>query len=127
MAQGNYDHPSYLTRQQIFLGRTVAGANGTSCQIGFPVSNMRIRTVGLNVVTAGTATDTVTFQAGTSSIGSLVMPNPAANTVVVSTDLNFTLAQGTNFNVKNGADATRVVSVVLEAYIDPASTWTGEN
>lgn len=122
--QGNYDNPSYLVRQQIVLGRTTAGANGTSCQFAFPVSSMRVRAVGVTVITAGTSTDTMTFQNGTASIGSLVIGTGAAMTVSTSSDLNAALTAATAFNVKNGTDATRVVSVVAEMHIDPAASWT---
>jgi hypothetical protein len=122
---GNYDNPSFLVRQQIFLGRTIAGASGTSCQIAFPVSNMRIRAVALNVITAGTTTDTYTVQAGTTSIGQIIIGTGAANTVTTSSDLNTILTNGTTLNIKNGTDATKVVSVTVEAHIDPAAVWTG--
>lgn len=127
MAQGNYDHPSYLTRQQIFLGKSVAGASGTSCYFGAPASNIRVREVAVTVITAGTATSTLTIQNGTSSVGNIVVGTQAAGTVLVSGDCNTTVAQGTSLNVKNGADAVVVFQAVAEAYIDPASTWTGGN
>lgn len=122
MATGSYDHPSFLARQQLFVGRTTAGANGTNCQTGW-ASAMRVRTVTATVITAGTATDTVVFLNGTTSVGQIVFGTQAALTVVTSSDVNSTVAVGTTFSYKNGADATRVVAVVYEATLDPAATW----
>jgi tellurite resistance protein TehA-like permease len=125
-SQGAYDHPSYITRQQIFLGRTIAGAAGTSCQVGFPVSAMRIRNIAFNVITANTSVTTNTVLAGTTSIGTIVVGSAAAvNSVSTSGDLNYTLAQGTVLSIKNGTDATGVGSIMVECAIDPASVFTG--
>jgi hypothetical protein len=125
-SQGAYDHPSYITRQQLFIGRTVAGAAGTSCQVGFPVSTMRIRNVAFTVITANTSVTTNTVLAGTASIGTIVVTSAAAaNTISTSGDLNYTLTQGTALSIKNGTDATGVGSIMVECSIDPASVFTG--
>ena len=51
---GAYDNPSYLTRQQIVLGQTTAGANGTSLITSLsPTSGVRVRNASAIVVTAG--------------------------------------------------------------------------
>lgn len=123
MAQGAYDHPTYLTRQMLMLGRTTAGANGTSCQVAFP-SAMRIRNVAVMVITAGTSTDTVTIQNGTTSIGNIVLGTGAALTTATSSDLNSTLAVGTSLNIKNGTDATRVIQVTAEAHLDQGASFS---
>lgn len=122
---GNYDNPSFLVRQQLILGRTTAGSAGTGCQFSFPVSNMRVRAIALTIITAGTSTDTMTVQAGTTSIGAIVIGTGAAMTVTTSSDINGTVTNGTALNLKNGTDATRVVSAVAEVHLDPAASWTG--
>ena len=122
---GGYDNASYLTRQQIKLGKTVAGSNGTSCYNGFPVSNMRLRTLAATVVVPGTATAAaLTILAGTSSIGSIVLGTAATGTVRATTDLNYTLVQGTALSFQNAGDATFVAEVIGEMHIDPQSGFT---
>lgn len=126
MAQGNYDHPSYITRQLVPLGNTTAGANGTSCRTSFPIA-MRIRNASVTVVTAGTSATTgnkVDIYNGTSSIGSVTLGTNTAGYVGTSGDLNSTLAVGTVLACKNGTDATGVANVMLEMHIDQSGTWS---
>jgi hypothetical protein len=125
MAQGNYDHPSYLTRQQFLLGRTVAGAAGTNCYFATPASNWVVRKVSAIVVTAGTSVTTNTILNGTTSIGTIAVTSAAAaGSVFTSADLNTLITAGTAISFKNGTDATCVVQVVAEANLDVAATWT---
>ena len=128
MSAGNYTHPSYLTRQQINLGKSVAGNAGTSCYFSTPVSNFRVRNVAAIVQTAGTSVTTCTVLNGTASIGTIAITSAAAaGSVFTSGDLNTTVTAGTALSLKNGTDATSVVQVVAEIYLDPAATWTGNN
>lgn len=128
MGSGPYDHASYLTRQQIRLGKTTAGASGTSAYAAFPASNMRIRNIAAVVVTAGTSTNnTLTVLNGTSSVGAIVLSTNAIGSIGTSGDLNITVGTNTTLSIKNGADATGVAEVVAEGYVDPASGWTGVN
>lgn len=125
---GAYTHPSYLTRQQINLGKSTAGASGTSCYFSTPVSNFRVRNVAAIVQTAGTSVTTNTILNGTTSIGTIVVTSAApAGSVFTSGDLNATVTSGTALSFKNGTDATCVVQVVAECYLDPSAVWTGNN
>lgn len=128
MGQGNYDHPSYLTRQQLQFGRTVAGAGGTSIRTTFP-SAMRIRSVTCGVVTAGTvagaAAGIVIQQDGTAK-GTIGLSTNIAGVFGTATGLNFTVPAGGTFAIVNGTDATFVGIVSAEAHLDPSTTWTGE-
>jgi len=151
MAQGSYDHPSYLTRQQIGLGINTAGANGTSSGRAFN-SDMRIRNTTVCVRTAGTSAaggnafnlmclgtyvtgfgtgggfgTNLTTHTGTNTINSLALGSQTAFSVSTTGDLNFRLMAGSVLFVKNGTDATGVYDVTLEAYLDPEATWTGPN
>lgn len=145
MGQGNYDHPSYLTRQHAEFGPTTAGANGTSGQIAYP-NTLRFRqaygvvavagTVGTNVssiiqavgtnilqyTSTGVTTSTGTVALGTISYGT------AGNTLAAqgtSGDMNATVPAGSIVAIKNGADATATTNVCIEYYLDPSATWTG--
>lgn len=144
MGQGNYDHPSYLTRQQISLAAVTAGASGTSAGRVFN-SNMRLRAATAVVLTAGTigtnvsaiiqANGTGILQFGTAittstgvvALGTCVYGTAGNTAFVTSTaaDMNALLPAGTIVTIKNGADATAVTAVTLEAYLDPSATWTG--
>lgn len=133
MGQGPYDHPSYLARQQIILGRTTAGAAGTSVRYTFP-SAVRLRTVTCGVVTAGTVVGTgvgagaagITLQNGTTIVGgTLNLSTNAAGVFATTGDLNYTIPAGGTFAVINGTDATFVGIVGLEVHLDPGASWTG--
>ncbi len=130
MGQGNYDHPSYITRQQIVLGPTTATASGTSCHIAFN-SQMRIRQAVSCVAVAGTIgtnVGAILFGNGTNIVSGTIAHGTAGNTIgalATSADMNYTLPAGQVLSVKNFADATGTVRVTLEAYLDPAASWTG--
>lgn len=144
MAQGNYDHPSYLTRQQIPLNNVIATASGTSAQRAF-LSGMRLRNAVAAVVTAGTigtnvqaiiqANGTGILQYGTAittstgvvALGTISL-GTAGNTIgalSTSGDMNAYVPPNSVVTVKNGLDATAVTAVTLEAYLDPSASWTG--
>lgn len=130
MGAGDYGHPSYLTRQMVALGKSVAGANGTSCYKAFPTANMRVRNVAAVVTVAGTSATTGNkgiVLNGTTSIGECVNGTSAIGSISTSGDLNATITAGTAISIKNGTDATGVAEYVAEMYIDPASSWTGSN
>jgi len=129
MAQGNYDHPSYLTRQQIYVGQ-VTGLSGTGsgCYFSPPGANLRVRKVCGVVATAGTGsagTNALGIYFGTASVGSLAMGTTAVGSIVSSGDLNAVLYTGTAFQItKSSADATGVTNIIVECNIDPAASWT---
>ncbi len=145
MGQDNYNHPSYLTRQQIPMTNVTAGASGTSAGRAF-LSQMRLRNASVVVVTAGTigtnvaaiiqangtgilqiTSTAVTTSTGVTALGTAGF-GTAGNTQYVQLntgDMNAILPAGTIVTIKNGADATAVCAVTLEAYLDPSATWTG--
>lgn len=145
MGQDNYNHPSYLTRQQIAMANTIATASGTSAHRAF-LSNMRLRAWNATIVTAGTIGTNVaailqavgtnilqiTSTAVTTSTGTVNLGTAAFSTNGTGigfgasvADQNCILPAGTVVSVKNGLDATAVTAVTLEAYLDPSATWTG--
>ena len=124
MANGPYDHPSYLTRQQICIGKTTAGNGTVSLQFS-PLSTLRIRNVSAAVVTAGTSAGHIlTIKNGTTSVGAITLSTSAAGVVGTSGDINVTLAAGSNLSITNGTDATGIAQVTLEAFLDPSASWT---
>lgn len=124
--QGNYDHPSYLTRQQMMPPVTTAGSVGTSTLIpATPISALRIRAVALTAITTASLSSTYIFQNGTSSVGQIIISTASIGQVLVSSDLNTTLPSGTAFCLKNSADTASTFRCVIEASLDPATTWNG--
>lgn len=147
-SQGNYDHPSYLTRQQIALGVTTAGASGTSGGKAF-ISDMRIRKAIACVRAAGTSSGAgnqvsilcigtyvsgfstgligtgLTTSSGTNTLATIVLGSSAAYSTTTSTDINVRIQAGASLVYKNGTDATGTADVTLETYLDPEATWTG--
>lgn len=150
MAQGSYDHPSYLARQAIGLGVSTAGANGTSGGKAF-ISDMRVRKMSAVVRVAGTSVGAgnscnllyigtvvtgyatgligtaLTTTTGTNTVGTVALGSTAALTVTTSTDMNTKLVAGGTLVYKNGTDATGTFDATVEMYIDPQGAWTGPN
>lgn len=132
MAQGNYDHPSYLTRQMFNIGRTVAGSAGTTAGIffSFPFA-IRARQLQAVVGTAGTATGaavSLVHVSGTTTTtdGTLTLSTNTANSVLTSTDFNATIPANSLCYLLNAADTVVVANVGLHYHIDPTTgTWTG--
>jgi hypothetical protein len=130
MAQGNYDHPSYITRVMDVLGPTTAGANGTSFLLGYP-TGMRIRRVSAAVKTAGTSATTgnvimpmILTGTVTTTLGTMTIGTSTANTIVQLADVNATLPVGSLLFFKNGTDASGVSNLVMETHLDPLlGTW----
>lgn len=133
MSQGNYDHPSYIVRQNLPLGKTSAGAAGTSILYS-PQSAMRLRSMTASVFTAGTVVGTgvgaagvaVNVFVGSAITGGTVSLSTNAKGVFGTTgDLNYAVPAGGTIGIVNGTDATFVATVQLEYHNDPVGTWLG--
>ena len=121
-----YDHPAY-TVPQIFSANTVVGAAGVS-QKWAAFTTMRIEAVQIGVLIAstsasqpllysksGTATATTTLTALTSA---------AVAPINYAISSSLALAQGDQFWVTHGADATTQLAVSVEAYITAGAALT---
>lgn len=144
MAQGPLDHPSYLARVQLPLGKTTAG-NATVTNLASFTNNQRIRNVSAFVTTAGTATGNLvrflcigtcttftngvgTQGTGTTTLGSAItLSTSTAGVVGTSGDLNAVINAGSLFCAQNGTDATGVVQITAETHLDPLGTWVVTN
>jgi len=143
MAQGNYDHPSYLTRQNVDMDVSVAGSVAVSANVAFPY-NVRLRKAVDCVRVAGpaagtlrrllyigtsvqgfTGTTALTTTTTTATLGSLTVGTSAANTVGTYADMDALLYVGGVLAIQNGTDTTGTGKTMLEIYLDPSATWTG--
>lgn len=142
MAQGPYDHASYLTRQRLGLGNFTAGSGGLGRPMGLPWA-IRAHIPGLAVQTAGTTSvnamqlivigtyttttsGTSTTTTGTNTLQSVTIGTGAANSVTTGSDCNVTINAGSVVYLKNNTDATAVYEGWLEFTLDPTiGTWTG--
>lgn len=130
MAQDNYNHPSYLTRQAWDYGPTTAGASGTSLRIAYPWQVRFRKAVGIVQVagTIGTNVSSIIYS-GTTALGTITY-GTGGNTIGAlgtSADMNATIPINTIVSVVNGLDATATTTINIEAYLDPQATWTGPN
>jgi hypothetical protein len=143
-SQGNYDHPSYLTRQAVDMDVSTAGANGTSGGLSF-VSDMRLRSAAVTVRVAGTSAaggnavnliyigtsvqgftgTALTTNTTTATLGTLALGSSTANSTFRFADMDARLVAGGVLAAKNGTDATGTYKIMLEMYLDPGATWTG--
>src|SRR5271168_2480929 len=143
-SQGNYDHPSYLTRQVNDLDVNTAGSAGVSAAASY-VSNMRLRKAIDLVRVAGTSGTTgtarrliyvgtsvqgftgtaLTTTTTTATLGSVSVGTSAALTLTTYADMDALLYAGGYLAVQNGTDATGTGKTYLEMYLDPSATWTG--
>lgn len=122
-----YDHPAY-TVPTIYSGITVAGASGVTPKFAaFTAQKIMSVTLGIFVAStaagsqpllytkSGTATATTTLTALTSAATTTI--NNAPTTPV-------SLAQGDQFWVTHGTDATAVLSVAIETLLVPGANVT---
>lgn len=130
MASGSYEHPSFLTRQNLCLGRTIAGAG--AAMNWSPQSAIVIHRFTASVVTAGTVVGTgvgaagacVSLRNGTAIVaGTVALSTNAAGVFGTTTDLNYTVPVGGTLSVVNGTDATLVAYCNIEYNLDPSATW----
>lgn len=135
-SSGSYTDPSFLVRQRCFLGRTTAGAAGTSI-LDTPYSAMRLHALTAGVITAGTVVGTGVGAAGVAVNVQVNGSNIANGTIALSTnakgvfgttaDLNYAVPAGGTISIVNGTDATFVCTVAYDWSLDPAptTTWAG--
>jgi hypothetical protein len=127
----NYDHPTFITRQMDNLGKTTAGASGTSLITAYPTA-VRLHRVAVAVASQGTsagvAVNVINLSGTTTTTAAAIALSSATATVgytsVTAGDLNFSIPAGSITYITNGTDATGVSSVTLELTLDPTlASW----
>jgi hypothetical protein len=115
-----YDHPVY-TVPQIFSSNTAVGANGVS-QKWAAFTAMKIKAVVMGPIIASTAAGSQPLlysKSGTttSTTTLTVLTSGASATIVNDLATEVTLAQGDQFWVTHGTDATAQLGVAVETVV----------
>lgn len=122
----NYDHPVYVT-PVIFSGGSTAGANGVTTKFA-AYTSMKIKSVTYAANTAGTSSTTPLLftksgtTTATSTLTAIASAATSATNVALATAV--ALAQGDQFWVTHGTDATIAISVAIETLVTPNATIT---
>ncbi len=114
-----YDHPAYITRQFIPVPLVATAASTTVAK--FPAfTTMKIKSIGILVTIAGTATAaSYDILNGTSSVGNInLSTNAALYTTQLTTDI--TLSSGGYLDIKTAAaSATMAAIATVEFHLSP--------
>ncbi len=122
-----YDHPAYVT-PYVFSGATTVGANGATTKFA-AFTAMQIKAIQTSPNIASTAAGSqplmYTVSGTTTATSTLTVLTSAARTTrndALSTAV--TLAQGDQFYVTHGTDATAQLAVSFECYATPGANLT---
>jgi len=121
----SYDHPVY-TVPQVFSSNTVVGANGVSQKFA-AFTAMKIKSVTLGPYIASTAAGSQPLlysKSGTATSTTTLTVLTSAATSAINNAVAVTLAQGDQFWVTHGTDATASLAVAVETLIIPGASLT---
>src|SRR5512134_2451011 len=116
----SYDHPAYIT-PYVFSGSTTVGANGISQKFA-AFTAMQIKAVQTAPNIASTAAGSqplmYTVSGTTTATTTLTVLTSAARTNINNALATaVTLAQGDQFYVTHGTDATAQLAIAIECYV----------
>lgn len=119
-----YDHPAY-TVPYVFSGATAVGANGVTTKFA-AFTAMKIKQVVTGPVIATTAAGSQPLlyskTGTTTSTTTLTVLTSAGTAAIVDDITEVTLAQGDQFWVTHGTDATCSNAIAVECVVIPGST-----
>jgi hypothetical protein len=122
-----YDHPAYLT-PYIFSGNTTVGANGISQKFAaFTAMKIHACLTSPNIASTAAGSQPLLFSvSGTTTATTTLTALTSASRTPLLNDLatNVTLAQGDQFYVTHGTDATASLAVAIECYAVPGAALT---
>jgi hypothetical protein len=122
----NYDHPVYLT-PVIYSGSSTVGASGVTTKwAAYTAMKIYSVTYSTNIASTSSTTPLLYSKSGTATatttLTAVSSAATSANNYALATALS--LAQGDQFWVAHGTDATVSLSVAVEARVVPGSTIT---
>ena len=120
-----YDHPAYLV-PVVYSGSTVAGANGVSPKFAaFTAQKIKSVTLGPAVAATSSTDPKLFIKSGTATTTTALSALTSAASAAVNNDVSsLALAQGDQFWIAHGTDATVVAAVAIETVVVPGSTIT---
>ena len=122
-----YDHPAY-TVPVIYSASTTVGANGISPRwAAFTAQKIMSVTLGPVVASTAAGSQPLLFSKSgttTSTTTLTVLTSAATATINNAPTTPVTLAQGDQFWVTHGTDATAVLGVAVETLVIPGSNVT---
>lgn len=119
-----YDHPAYQV-PVVYSGSSTAGANGVTTKFAaFTAQKIKSVTLGINVASTSATQPVMYVKSGTSTTTSTLSAITSAAVDVKNNALDVTLAQGDQFWVAHGTDATVVVAAAVESYVIPGANLT---
>lgn len=119
-----YDAPAYQV-PVVYSGSTAVGANGVTTKwAAFTAQKIKSVTVANQTVGTSATQPVLYYKSGTTTSTSTLSAITSAATTSKNNAVDLTLAQGDQFWVAHGTDATISVSVAVESYVIPGSTLT---
>ena len=120
-----YDHPVYVS-PYVFSGLTAAGAAGVSTKFA-AFTAMKIKSVTMGPVIASTAAGSQPLlytKSGTATATTTLTVLTSGASAAINNAVAVTLAQGDQFWVTHGTDATTAIAVAIEVLVIPGATIT---
>lgn len=121
-----YNHPAYVT-PYVFSAGTTAGANGLTTKFAaFTAMKIKSVTYAANVVGTSATTPLLYTKSGTTTATNTLTAIGSAATSATNVALAtaVSLAQGDQFWVSHGTDATIAVSFAIETLVVPGADVT---
>jgi hypothetical protein len=119
-----YDHVAYQV-PQVFAGSSTAGANGVTTKFGaFTAMQLRRVAYAPNIASTSSTQPLLYSKSGTSTTTTTLSAVTSAATTAIDYVLAtaISLAQGDQFWVAHGTDATVSLSVGIECYVTPGAS-----
>jgi hypothetical protein len=117
-----YDHPAYQV-PYVFSGSTAVGANGVSTKFAaFTAMKIKGTVMAPNVASTSASQPVMYTKSGTATATTTLTALTSAATAAIVNDItDVTLAQGDQFWIAHGTDATVSLSVAIQAELIPGA------
>lgn len=120
----SYDHPAYTT-PYVFSGSSTVGANGATTKFAaFAAMSIKSITYAPNIVSTSASTPLFYSKSGTTTSTATLSALTSAAATAFNNTASITLAQGDQFWLAHGTDATVSLSVAVETVLTPGATIT---
>jgi hypothetical protein len=118
-----YDHPAYQV-PYVFSGSTTVGAHGVSTKFAaFTTMKIKGTVMAPNIASTSASQPLLYTKSGTTTATTtLTALTSAATTAIVNDVTDVSLAQGDQFWITHGTDATVSLSVAVQAEVVPGSS-----